>query len=85
MIYLEEDPKEFSDRFDICAKPQPCKDCGTEVPMNIPFAIKGYRGLESGNCPKCGAKGIASSLVPVSEEKVNFWYGVKSWVKGDYE
>jgi exosome complex RNA-binding protein Csl4 len=49
-----------------------CPKCHKDIITNIPFAIKGYRGLKSED-HGCGEKYTRKIAVPYSEEEKNYW------------
>lgn len=49
-----------------------CSKCRNEVPMEVPIAMKGYRGLEGKPCGKCGHNDNAFIVIPL-KDKEGLW------------
>lgn len=73
MIFpLEVDYLTWSHRYRIKVSSGKCPKCDMKILTNVPFAIKGYRGLKSED-HGCGEKFTRKSLVPTSEKEISYW------------
>ncbi|MDC1175567.1 hypothetical protein OAT67_09220 [Bacteriovoracaceae bacterium] len=73
MIFpLEQDYLSWSEKYNIRIKTAKCPKCGVDIITNIPFAIKGYRGLKSDD-HGCGEKYTRKVIVPTSKDEKEFW------------
>lgn len=70
-LYPNVPAKEWAERYGLTIEKKKCKKCGKMFLCNIPFAIKGYRGLQTKD-HGCGKHYIASIATPVGEKK-EFW------------
>jgi hypothetical protein len=72
MIYPDVEPETWAKRHDLDLKDSECLGCKKIFPMNVPCAIKGYRGMriEEHGCPE---KYRRTQLVPVDKEEIEFW------------
>jgi hypothetical protein len=75
MIYPQVSCEEWSKLYNIRVIEGSCPKCKADIVANIPFAMKGYRGLKSED-HGCGEKYTKKVLVPHSEEEKDFWKGI---------
>ncbi len=72
MIFPIENYIEWSDKYKIKVSVGKCPRCDEEVITNIPFALKGYRGLKSFD-HGCGEKYTRKSMVAIGKEEIESW------------
>jgi len=78
MMYpLEQDYLSWAIKYDIRVKSGCCPKCGQTIITNIPFAVKGYRGLKSDD-HGCGEKYTRKVMVPVGKNELDFWCKIAS-------
>ena len=75
MIEIIEDPKKWSEKYNIRPREGKCLKCGIEVVTDVPFAFKGYRGLKSKD-HGCGEKYTRKVLVPTGREEKEKWANI---------
>jgi hypothetical protein len=66
MLKVITDPKAWALKYKIPMKKSVCQNCGCEVKLSVPFAVKGYRGLMSEE-HACGKQFIVSIAIPTGE------------------
>lgn len=72
MITIIENEEEWAEKYGIRAKEGFCPKCGLKIITDIPFAIKGYRGLKSAD-HGCGETYTRKVMVPSSDEEKKYW------------
>ena len=73
MLYpLEQDYLTWASRYNLRIATGSCPKCGLEILTNIPFALKGYRGLKSED-HGCGEKYTRKVLIAVDKTEKEFW------------
>ena len=76
MIYPQEDFKKWASMYKIDMTPIICFDCRSSIELNVPIALKDYRGL-AGYCECSGVKLEFCRVVPISEDKIKLWEGFR--------
>lgn len=64
--------KEWAAGHDIEPEEHLCENCGAVLEYTQPIQFTGYEGFESPD-HGCGEEFTACILIPVSEEKLDFW------------
>lgn len=72
---LDTDYRIWAKRYGIGVGKYKCLKCGMDIITNIPFAIKGYRGLKSLD-HGCGENYTRKVMTPVGKEEIDFWKGL---------
>ena len=75
MIYIDMDPQEFSKKYRIDITKEFCSACRKEFILDVPIAIKGYKGFEmrKHGCPD---HRLAAIFKPVDKKEIDFWNGI---------
>ncbi len=72
MITIIENEEEWAEKYGIRPKEAFCPRCNIKITTDIPFAIKGYRGLKSAD-HGCGEIYTRKVMVPTNEEEIKYW------------
>jgi len=72
MLQPIENPVTWANKYGLEIKQANCPKCGILIITDVPFAVKGYRGLKSSD-HGCGEMYCRKILTPVSEEEIEFW------------
>ena len=80
MIFPLEDYIEWADKYKIKIRISNCPKCGVEIITNIPFALKGYRGLKTPD-HGCGEKYTRKVFVATDPEEKRFWFEIARAMK----
>lgn len=78
MIYLQDDPKEWAEKYGIATHSEPCPKCKTALVFDKPFAMKAYRCLETSPCSSCGFVSGIFRVVPVGEKELEIFNSLRS-------
>jgi hypothetical protein len=62
---------EWIERYQIQPKSLECPECKKEFPLNVPIAMKGYRGLEMQEHGCEGGQPFV--VVPVDADTIELW------------
>lgn len=73
MIYPQEPLAEWIEKYNLRIIKKDCPECGKEYELNIPIAIKGYRGLQM---QEHGCKESVSMFVLSDREEDKKWRDV---------
>lgn len=77
MIYLQDNPKEWAEKYKITTHSEPCPKCKSELVFDKPFALKSYRGLETSPCGNCGFASGIFRVVPVGKKELAIFNSLK--------
>ncbi len=66
---------EWAERYGLRIKTLQCPSCLKYFRLDIPIAIKGYRGFQAPP-HECGVRFQAVSLLPVGEEEKKIWLNI---------
>lgn len=78
LIPLEQDYLTWASRYDLRVKTGQCPKCKKEIITNIPFALKGYRGLKSED-HGCGEEFTRKTMIPVDKKEIEFLAGLANF------
>lgn len=72
MIYpLEQDYLTWASQYDLRVRTGECPKCKKSIITNIPFALKGFRGLKSED-HGCGEEYTRKTMIPVEKAEIDF-------------
>jgi len=72
MIFVEQDPNIWSEKFNIPIKEEVCSGCGCTFTMNVPVVIQGCAGFAS-PLHDCGTYFVSVFVTPYKKEAKEFW------------
>ena len=78
MIYHNEDPNVFAEKYKIDMSPINCPKCEFKINFINPLSFKGYRGIMAEKCASCNYESRIVRIVPVGD-KTNFWNKVATF------
>lgn len=56
----------WCEKYDLRIFEGRCSRCERKLTVNIPFAVKGVRGIKSGRCP-CGSNFVPFSFIEIGD------------------
>ncbi|PIK15111.1 hypothetical protein [Halobacteriovorax sp. JY17] len=69
---LEQDYLNWTSKYNLRVKTGSCLCCGKEIVTDVPFALKGYRGLKSED-HGCGEEFTWKSFKPIGQKEKDTW------------
>lgn len=78
MLYPKVNLEEWIKTYELRTDPVPCPKCQHPLELNIPIAMKGYRGIEASPCRACREDTGVFRVVPVGKDEVAAWMSLGS-------
>jgi hypothetical protein len=75
MIFVQQDPNYWSEKFNLPIQEDVCKGCGFTFKMDVPIIMQGCAGFAT-PLHDCGTYFVSVILTPYKEEAKEFWGSV---------
>ena len=77
MVYLDIELSAFLRNYGLTIEFRVCTNCDKKYPLDVPIAIKGYRGLEMQK-HDCPMHYMAANFTPISNQELSDWRDILS-------